>query len=46
MKTFYKIVIGLALTAILSTVKVQNTNAESGQNVDTICFSGLIVTLN
>ena len=44
MKTFYRIVIGMALTAILSTVEAQNTNTESGQSADTICFSGLEVS--
>ncbi|MBR6226853.1 MAG: hypothetical protein IKQ79_00975 [Bacteroidales bacterium] len=44
MKNIYKVVIGLAMAAILSTVEAHNTNAESGQNVDTICFSGLTVT--
>lgn len=46
MKTFYRIVFGLALIANLSTVEAQNTNGGSGQNADTICFGGLIVTLN
>ena len=44
MKTFYRIVLGLALTAILSTMEAQITNGEAGQNADTICFGGLIVT--
>jgi tetratricopeptide (TPR) repeat protein len=44
MKTFYRIVFGLALIANLSTVEAQNTNGGSGQNADTICFGGLKVT--
>lgn len=44
MKSFHIIVIGLALTAILSTVEAQNINEGSGQNSNTICFVGLKVT--
>lgn len=44
MKSYHIIVIGLALTVILSTVEAQNINGELGQNSDTICFVGLKVT--
>lgn len=44
MKTYYKIIISMALTAILSAVEAQNPNEGLEQNVDTISFRGLKMT--
>lgn len=44
MKTFYRIVFGLALIANLSTVEAQSTNGESWQNTPPWRFAGLRVT--
>lgn len=44
MKIFYRVVIGLALTAILSVVGAQNPYGGLEQSVDTICFRGLKIT--